>query len=232
MGFLICFTGMDGSGKTTNARLLTSWMKSQNVEADYVWNMLEAPLLKPLTLLASLLLLRTNHVLADYSKYTRSKKYALRNPLLLKAYINLLVFDLLIRVLFKVYLRLLLGRVVVCDRYVFDLIATMMADLELPLQRILSIIQIPLKAFPRPEITFLMDVPEAVALTRKCDIPSIEFLKRRRQAYLTIGRKFKMVILNGSDKLKDLHITVRGTLEEAIVTSNSERAAREQRTQG
>lgn len=214
-GLLICFTGADGSGKTTNARLLLSSMKARNLNAHYVWNRLEAPLLKPITLLASLLLLRTSHVLNDYSKYMRSKKFVLRSRPLLKVYVNLLMLDLLVQVLFKISPCLILKKIVICDRYVFDLIATIMADFGLSFSSVVSLLRIPFEAFPRPEIAFLMDVPETVAFIRKQDVPSIEFLRRRREAYLTIARKFKMVVLDGSHKLGDLHATIWRTVDEA-----------------
>ena len=61
---------------------------------------------------------------------------------------------------------------------------------------------------PEPNLVFLADVPEEIAYQRKDDVPSIEYLKERRQRYLRIQKEYDMVRLDGCKSIAELEGTV------------------------
>ena len=159
----------------------------------------------PFLALGRSLLLRKKDIFKDYQGYTqgRAKLFRRRLPGLL--FQNLLLLDQYLQVMFKVKLPLLLGRSIVCDRYVYDTIITdimPVVDLHCPPERILAIIRAYASRLPKPDFIFLADAPEEIALARKTDVPSIEYLRERRQVYLEVGRKLGMTFLDGTRPLE------------------------------
>ena len=49
---LICFTGIDGSGKTTQAKLLVDWLASRGIKSMYVWSRGEVLTIRSIFLLS------------------------------------------------------------------------------------------------------------------------------------------------------------------------------------
>jgi dTMP kinase len=61
-----------------------------------------------------------------------------------------------------------------------------------------------LHLFPKPDLIFLVDVPEEIAYQRKDDVPSMDYLKVRRNSYLDIGEGYDMRLLDGCKDLTEL----------------------------
>lgn len=218
MALFICFTGIDGSGKTTLARALVSAIEQREIKAVYVYNRYIPIVLRPAMLVGELLFLRNKDCYRDYSGYSNTKRsVSKKHPLLAKFYQHFLLLDYYIQILFKIKLPLLLGKNVVCDRYVYDTIVTDLSvdfnyseeDVKNSLDKILSL-------FPTPGITFLVDLPEEIAYKRKTDIPSIEYLRERRKMYLYLGKECNMLVLDGTKKLEELQCEIEKEIFQLI----------------
>ena len=72
-GIFICFTGIDGVGKTTLAKALTKWMNDEGVPCKYVYNRLGTFLLKPFMIITRKLLLKGEDPFKNYIKYSNAK---------------------------------------------------------------------------------------------------------------------------------------------------------------
>jgi dTMP kinase len=64
--------------------------------------------------------------------------------------------------------------------------------------------KVALNLLPKPDLVFLVNLPEEVAYQRKDDIPSVDYLKKKRAVYLRMEKKYKMTIIDGSKELADL----------------------------
>ena len=62
--------------------------------------------------------------------------------------------------------------------------------------------------FPRPDITFLIDLPEEIAFSRKDDILTIEHLKERRSLYKGLAKLMNMRVLDGTKPIERLTVEV------------------------
>ena len=210
-GVFICFTGIDGSGKTTLAKSLVDAMEQKGVEAKYVYNRYTPVILRPLMLVGRWLFLRGKDIFENYEDYADAKKSASKkHPFWATLYQRILLFDYFFQILFKIKLPLLFGKTIVCDRYIYDTAITdLSVDMNYSKDKAVNLLNNLLHFFPEPDITFLIDVSEDIAYQRKDDIPSIEYLKERRKMYLDVGKAYKMVIFDGSKSLEDLKNSIQ-----------------------
>jgi len=62
---LICFTGIDGSGKTTLAKMLVEGMKKEGIKSKYVYNRSKPFVTKPIMDVGKILLFRGKDILSN-----------------------------------------------------------------------------------------------------------------------------------------------------------------------
>lgn len=206
----ICFTGMDGTGKTTLSKELVNILNKKGVKCKYVYARQNPFLLKPFILIGELIFLRKKDIFKNYSEYTNTKRKAMeKHSFLSKVYQQILLLDYLLQISFKVKLPLIFGKNIVCDRYVYDTIITdLSVDMNYSKEKVMKLLNNLLRFFPEPDITFLIDAPEELAYQRKDDTPSIKYLKERRRMYLDVGEEYRMMVLDGSKKLEELQCEI------------------------
>jgi dTMP kinase len=209
-GSLICITGIDGVGKTTLAKNLIKMMED-DVRFEYVYGRLKPFILRPFIILGQKLFLKGKNIFSDYTNYKNTKKCLSKNyPILAWIYQALLLFDYFIQMLLKIKIRLLFGKNIICDRYIYDVVITDLSiDFNYSEKDVIKVLHYMLLLLPEPDIVFLIDLPEEIAYRRKNDIPSIDYLRDRRRTYLSLTKEFEMVILNGSQSLEELRQTAK-----------------------
>ena len=209
-GFLICFTGIDGAGKTTLSKELVESLNKEGVKCKYVYARLSPRILKPFILIGDLIFLRRKDISGNYFEYSNTKRKAIeKHSFLSRVYQQILLLDYVLQIFFKVKLPLTFGKNIVCDRYVYDTVITdLSVDMAYSKDRIIDLINNILRFFPKPDIAFLIDVPEEIAYQRKNDTPSIEYLKEKRERYLDVGKGYRMKILDGSKSLEELQCEI------------------------
>ena len=184
---LIAFEGLDGSGKTTQARLL-----SEKLSQSYSCILTKEPTDGPIGLFAK-------------NKLTDStNKDTMENTLVMEAFF---IADRIDHVNSIIRPGLEAGKIVISDRYVLSTIAyggvvgidtAWLSELN--------------KSFPVPDITFLMDLDTQEAMERlksRAEKPQIfenkEFLRVARYVYKNEAQKFKNAhIIDASRSQEDI----------------------------
>jgi thymidylate kinase len=218
-GLLICFTGIDGAGKTTLSKELIKSLEKQDIDCKYVYARLNPFISRPIMSIGRLLFLSDREIASkNYVKYYIMKMAAIkRYSALSSIYVKILLIDFLLQMLFKVKIPLKLGKNIVCDRYIYDTIITdLSVHMNYSVEKMVNLINNLLQFIPKPNITFLLDVPEEVAYQRKTDISSVEYLKEKRWIYLDVGKRCEMIIMDGCKPLEELKILIQNKVLEYL----------------
>lgn len=206
---LICFTGIDGSGKTTLAKFLVEELRRRGIRVRYIYGRYQPIISKPAVILGKLLLARGIDI-KEYKDYSNNKRLvAQKHPYSLVLYQNFLMLDYYIQLLIKIIIPIKFGIAIVCDRYVYDTIINDMPRAQNNFDDIKRMTEICFKIAPKPDISFLIDVPENLAFARKNDTPSIDYLKERRGFYISFGKLYDMTVLDGTNDLKKIEDEVK-----------------------
>jgi thymidylate kinase len=178
---LITFSGIDGSGKSTNIATLTSWLTGAGLQVRAVtfWNnVVVLPRLRE-KLTRKLFRGKTGVGAPERPVQRRDKNV---HPWY--ASLGRCVFFLLDAIHMRWLAKQMLSSeadVVIFDRYLYDQLAI------LPIQRnaVRVYARLLCKLVPRPDIAYLLDAEPEAAFIRKPEYP-LEFLKRYRRSYLLL----------------------------------------------
>ena len=204
-GRLVCFTGIDGGGKTTLSNHLVDALKQMQISHKYVYARFLPKLVTPIWTLGRWIFLRGEDMKGDYQGYNIKKKTALKSGLLARLHENLVLVDYFFQLLFKVTIPSLLGKNLVCDRYVFDTVLTDLApDLDYSNGEAEKLIRLCFKFAPEPDLIFMIDVPEEITMKRKNDVASEQYLVDRRKYYRVLEQLTNLHKLDGTLPLEKL----------------------------
>lgn len=190
---LICFTGIDGSGKTTIAEGLAQSIENSGITCKYIWGGwrgFESFLFKPIVIFLK------NSKKAGYkdtSIFAPKKKNIL--------FYFLAWFDYCLRLYPNIRISLHKYDRVILDRYVYDVTVGVSIIDGTRADRLLKKF---FYIFPKPDQIFFIDVPVEVAYSRKKDIPSIEYLSTQKAIYLGMLKNDNVEMLDGSKTKEEL----------------------------
>lgn len=195
-GLLVCLTGIDGSGKSTLAKALAANLEARGIRCRYVWSGFNDSftVFRPLVAVAKGSLFRGDR----YMEHSPTKGRVVKTPFLSTVYQYLMLIDYIFQVFFRIRLPRAWGRNLICDRYIYDLVVAVGVLLDYSPDRTMAFLDRCLAVVPRPDLVFLVDVPEELAFQRKDDVASTEFLSVRRDLYLQMAHQHGMTVLDGA----------------------------------
>ncbi len=216
--WLVSLSGCDGSGKTVQAELLLRAVKKCDLRVTTIWYRGgSSRLMSFLTSAAKKLTRRAAAGEAGddtEAGKVRYRRRMLANPLMRFLYAAILTLDVAWVYAVKTRMHLLLGRVVICDRYVEDAIVDFAVASGRPIEKVPAVPGILLRLAPRADSAFLLDVEEDVALARKPEEGDISHLVSAREAFKTLaGRRGHQVIPPGETIENTHEIMTRDTLQ-------------------
>lgn len=211
--FLICFIGIDGSGKTTCAQWLVRWLKNNGyTRTDYVWNRPYSRLMNLISLALKAFSLRGEVILEKNEEKSKIRRIVTKNKILTFLYKYLLILDFSISTIYRLLPRLLLKHNVVCDRYIYDVVVELTIGFNYDINDTKHLMNLIKGIVPKPTITFLIDLNEEIAIKRKKDIHSIQFLSLRRNIYKQMNNYYNTIILDGDKPLQELKNDIKNIL--------------------
>lgn len=196
----ICLMGIDGSGKTTQARRLVARLNQAGIPARYVWCRWQPLLMKPVQLAGRALLKRRAVGPTDYRAFTSSKQRFLGRGPLGRLWLAASLLDyLLVQVFPRIVLGRLRGKCMVCDRYLYDTLIDQGINLGLSADEGPQLADRALvRLFPRPARVILIDLDPKLAFERKTDVADPEYLRDRRARYLRFAESLGAATVDGS----------------------------------
>jgi len=202
----ICFIGIDGSGKSTLAKKIFEKIRLRHKKVRKTYGRHLPLLTKFLMMVGRRLFLKNMDMFHDSDKYLNEKKKLFaKTSKLASFYISLIIFEYYLEMIFKIMIPLKLGYSIVADRYVYDtIINDIGVDLDFSIKNVNELLKKFWRFIPKPDVTFLVQVPEEVSMKRKNDIPSLNYLKMRSRLYNELSISEKIVVLDGTLDLLEL----------------------------
>lgn len=216
--YLVVFTGIDGSGKTTQARLLFESLKKDNIEVSFIRSKWEPFLLRPF--IKRWRKRGASDSSNPESKTVNNKKR--KNKLLSNRIVRILwlyafLVDYGLQIFLKISSRMFNSGVLISDRIYYDSIIDQAVNLRenknMLFNRLDSFWMNCL--FPKPNTVLYIDCPEDVAFLRKKDdyTPNIEYLIDRRKLYLELADKYGWVKVDGTQPVDEIAVQIRKRLK-------------------
>ena len=208
-GLFITFEGGEGSGKTTQVKMLAEYLEEQGRDVVLTrepGGTAEAEKIRDLL------------VQSDGGNWE-----AIEECLLLFAARSHHVRTIIIP-------ALLAGKIVICDRFTDSTMAYQGYGLGLDIERIEQINKVVLKNFT-PHITFLLDIPADQGLARskkrlgdensnedKYESLDVEFHEKLRRGFLDLARHnpHRMHVINATEAIKSIHKSIARILEDRL----------------
>lgn len=200
---LICVIGPDGTGKTTQIELLINYFEKNGFYYKYQWLRFYHFFSLPLLLFARFYGLSEVKILDDgekigYHYFHRSKLISYIYPIFLFADTFLLIF-------FKIYLPLLFGKKIICDRFIYDTIVDLMvstSNYELYKSRVGKLF---LMLIPRNKKIFLLISNETTLKTRREDIKKDRNIGLKIELYEKLANEFNLKTIDTQESINLVH---------------------------
>ena len=196
---LVSFSGIDGTGKSTNSKKLVRRFKDMRIPSQFAECLWSPRISYPFMAIIYLL---TGWRRKDYHK----------SKILRKTWNYIVIFDFIFIYLFRIKRHLIIGKTVFADKYAYDLLTTLMYN-DLYNEKASKIM---LKLLPRPDLVFIFDIPDEVSNERKDD--TIEYVKKfgsdqdvnkylgiRREGYIKIANSLNVPIIDSTRDFDEIH---------------------------
>lgn len=222
MNSLVCFIGIDGSGKTTLCKLLVKELKTRGIPSRYVYGRFLPKMMAPVFKVISTLTLRGEKPQKHHNTRLANQRHLLSNSIISNIFITGVLFDQILQILFKVYLpSVFRNEIVICDRFFYD---TALIDIAIPCafdhDSTIRFVRRYLPLFPKTRMVFLVVVPPRTAFQRKKDILSLKALERLSESYLYTAKYFGATKIDGTRSLSELMPVLLSNLESSGISLN------------
>ena len=206
MGLFVCFSGMDGTGKTTLAQFVAETLIEWDWSTVQIWTPDFFVIRYPIALIRHLRR-GTNDSMGNPSLTPGSKP----KPLRLFPYLALLDNWAFYWVQIKPHL--IQGQVVVCDRYFYNFFLSF---------EYYGYASARTTAFctchlPRPDLSFVLDCEPEIAWRRERDgLHNLAFFQAQRERYRSLARRLQFDLIDTNQALERTAEQIRARLAEEL----------------
>jgi thymidylate kinase len=204
---LITFSGIDCCGKSTQIKLLESWLRGQGARPEYCW--LRAGYTPLFSALKSGARILAGRKLLPQGDSPRRQAF-MKNNRWSRVWLTLAILDLGLETAVHLRWLRLMGRTVICDRHLAD--SEIDFSINFPQHDVADwkLWRLVKRMAARPDHSFLLDLPVDDSLRRSKDknepFAEREELRRVREAlYLEAGQHGAWFVLDAQRSIDSLH---------------------------
>lgn len=203
---MICFMGLDGSGKSTSIQYAYEQLKQRGCRVEIVR---AAYVLKFMTFFVKLgkrLLMKkdSNPYSGDYRAYLEKMRKQSEKGMAYRIFSAMTTFEFKLQIFFNITLKRMLGKTLLVDRYIYDNVVTYAANLGLDAEYMERTLRTKWKRAPRPDRVIYIRTPIDVCLSRKDDIPDPLYLEIRQPLYEQVATLCDATVIAGDQPLEDM----------------------------
>lgn len=200
----VCIIGTDGSGKTTQCKRLCEKLQKEGHEAQYSWCKFESKFLYYLVQAIKKILSNKGNDMQEYDSRKKKKDSILSYQVIRIPFLSYILIHYYTQVIRDIYWPLWRGRTVVCDRYVYDTIVDIAVDFDYSDRSANRLLDMYLQFIPKPDVLLYLKVPPEVSLKRKDDIPNLEFVREKKEAYDVLLEDTSAVTISGVGDIEEI----------------------------
>lgn len=221
-GMLICFIGIDGSGKTTQAKLLADELAGRGVKSMYTWSRGEVLAIRRIFLSMGRRALGTStrEIASDqtsYHAYQSRKSRLMQNSLVRILWSVMTYLEHLVQINKDIRKKVQDGYCVVCDRYQWDtLIDLAVLNHKDSAWLVNRFNRFMWRLIPKPAITFFVDIPPEEAMKRKDDIPSLDYVQKRAEHYRYLSKFDSFTVVDGCREVVTLQREISNAVRDRL----------------
>lgn len=203
MGLFVTFEGPDGSGKTTQAKMLVEFLQAHGTPVIYTREPGGTEI---------------SEQIREVILSTRNKSMRSETEVLLFSAARAQIVDQVIRP------ALAEGKIVVCDRYYDSTLAYQGYGLGLDLDALRAITKFATRGLV-PDLTFYVDVPAEVGLARRhqaetnrLDHKDVDYHARVRNGYLELAKAepHRFIVIDGTGTIEQVQEEIRARMMEEL----------------
>ncbi len=199
---LIYLLGADGSGKSTVAEHVEQYLRAEDRSVRRVWAALRPVILLPIIKVAKFVIVRKHNKFDDYSEHVKAKNEGLRRfRFLMRPLFYLSLLDYYPQYIWKVVRMSKRSDYLICDRYYVDLIMDEAIMEGVGPDCLTEWLQRYGRLFRAPDLALYLRTSPEVAIKRKTDIPSEEYLRERRSYYDAATEMLRGRVIDGDQPL-------------------------------
>ena len=207
---VIYISGIDGCGKSTQAKLLTNNLKNKDISVEYLWLRWEPSFRRFIHLFRSKKICRHTQTHLKVSEngeqesWLQYKRKILHNPIFRKLWLTYACIDYYISYRKKWDNINTDIDIVVIDRYIYDFIIDQAINLDIPPNKTYLLEKkIFLQKFHHPDLNIIINIPALEGFLRKNDGTSLSYLEKREAYYLALTGDNTLHI-NGLDTIDNI----------------------------
>lgn len=202
---MLVLSGLDGTGKSTQAGILQERLTGKGVEPTTIWNRWSPSITAPLISIARKRIdPRPDAAMEEYSDFTRSKRERMKSPARRALWQAMVWSEYIIQVRSRLFGAGYPRRAVISDRYVYDTLVDIAVNFSLEPGELETLCSHPLLSlFPVPASFVVIDIDPEVGSTRKSDGTPPEYLADRRPFYLEIARLTGAAVVDGNGTIEE-----------------------------
>lgn len=200
---LLVFSGLDGSGKSTQAELLAARMRDEGHHVRVVWNRWEPYVSAPFIGMAKRYLQSSERISeGDYSDFTEAKQRTMQSPWKRALWQAMVWGEYALQVNTRLLGNNLRAVVSICDRYVYDTLIDIAINFSLPSGKLADLCGHPFFFFfPKPARVIFIDIDPETGASRKRDGTPPEYLEHRRALYLSMAEMLNAPVVDGGESI-------------------------------
>lgn len=199
---LIYLYGADGSGKSTVAEHIEQHLRAENRSVYRVWAALRPVIVWPIIKVAKFLFVRKHNKFDNYAEHIKAKNEGMRRfRFLFKPIFYLRLLDYYPQYLWKVVRMARKSDYLICDRYYVDLIMDQVIGEGGGPESFSDWMRRYKRFFRTPDLSLYLRTSPEVAIKRKTDIPSEEYLQERKRYYDAVTEVLRAHIIDADQPL-------------------------------
>lgn len=199
----VCIIGVDGTGKTTQAKLLIHKLTQENCIAEYRWVRFHHLFSLPLLFIARFLKLSEVQKIDENSEI--GYHYFERSKIISFLYPYLLYIDTLIDVFLKIYIPILSGKLLVCDRFIYDTLVDVMVSTKNYDFLNSKLCTMYINLIPKNAIVLMLATEESILKGRRVDVFCDKTLPLRIKLYKQVSEYFSIPFIDASLNIDEIH---------------------------